>query len=135
MKLDSLSHYQKRIITHYLALRFANLLQICCKFHFQKLESLDFTGLLDNCSNTTRTSCSTTFTLSDLGVGVSFWCIFVWFVAKIGVFFAWFLWISEILLSYCYHKIILISLLSFPILCCAKKYMILREHSKSITTT
>lgn len=54
MKLDSLSHYQKRIITHYLALRFANLLQFCCKFHFQKLESLDFTGLLDDCSNTTR---------------------------------------------------------------------------------
>jgi len=63
MKLDSLTYRQKRIVTHYSALCFANLLQFCCKIHSQKLESLEFTGLFDDCRNTTWTNSPTTLTV------------------------------------------------------------------------
>ena len=38
---------------HYQALSVAKSLQFCCKIQSQKLETLGFTGLLDDCSNTT----------------------------------------------------------------------------------
>ena len=42
---------QLRTNKHYTV---ANLLQFCCKLSYQKLKTFDFTGLLDDCSNTTR---------------------------------------------------------------------------------
>ena len=38
--------------------------------------------LLDNCSNTAWTYCSTTFTISDWCIAVCKWWFFVWFVGK-----------------------------------------------------
>ena len=43
----------------------AILLQICCKTSIECPKTLDFTGLFDDASYTTRTYCSTTFTDSE----------------------------------------------------------------------
>jgi len=43
MKLDSPQSTGLSTITHYSALCVANLLQFCCKIHFQRSETLDFT--------------------------------------------------------------------------------------------
>ena len=63
MKLNSPHNTELCIITHYSALYFANLLQFCCKIQYQKSKTLDFTGLFDNCSNTSRTYCTSTLTV------------------------------------------------------------------------
>ena len=76
---------------HYQALSVAKSLQFCCKIQSQKLETLDFTGLLDDSSNTAWTYSTSTFTVR--------FCLFRNLIVTVFAVFWLILWVFYLLFS------------------------------------